>query len=630
MTEAGPQLPPHAIDTLSRAQTALDWQGLAACLCEGGGGRHDALARALVLQELTGQADAVFVAELADRLSYRRFCRLDAAAATPDADALAACRAVEAVPARVRALADALLAAAGFPARDTGGEHDTEGDARVRCLIRNAPIPMSLVDPEDGQVRVSSRRMRVLLGAPVDAADDPLAGYVAADFHEHPDARETVLARLHTDGVVEDLETEIRRLDGRVFPALITYAPYRVAGREHLLVTVQDVTERRRAQADLRYRTAFHETLSELSPDGILVVDEAKRPLFHNRRFLKIWNMPPELIEENDGDELFRYAQSQLADPAGFLSLVRHLTRNPGETGHNEIVFMDGRVVECHAGPMLDGDRRYLGRVWFFRDISQHKRLERELRDARDRAAAADAAKTRFLSTMNHELRTPLNAVIGFADMIRQRVFGDDVATYAAYAQTIHESGQHLLELVDDVLDMAKLEHGAYRMSETWVHVPDVAGRCAKMIAPLSESAGVRVHTSLSDDVPALWADDRALRQMLLNLVSNAVKFAGADGEVHLGTQCEADGALVLMVSDTGPGISPQDRERVLQPFEQAVGQLSRDHRGGTGLGLSITRSLAELHDGALELAGEPGAGTTARLWFPAHRVGAPPQTADG
>ena len=629
MTEAPRQPPPHAIESLSRALGAGDWQSLAAYVPADCASRHEpgALARALVLQELTGQPETIFVDDLADRLSYRRFCGLDASAPTPDAAELAACRAVDAVPARVRALADAARAAEGS-ARAADDGDDTEGDARVCCLIRNAPIPMALVDPADGRIRVSSRRMRTLLGASADAAADPLAGYGAADFHEHPEAREAVLTRLRTEGVVEDLETEIRRVDGPVFPALLTYAPYRVAGREHLLVTAQDIGARRRAQADLRYRTAFHQTLSELSPDGILVVDDTKRPLFHNRRFLEIWNMPPELIEENDGDELFRYAQSQLADPAGFLALVRHLTRNPGETGQDEIVFTDGRVVECQAGPMLDGDRRYLGRVWFFRDISQHKRLERELRDARDRAAAADAAKTRFLSTMNHELRTPLNAVIGFADMIRQRVFGADIETYVAYAQTIHESGQHLLELVNDVLDMAKLEHGAYDVRETWLHLPDVAGRCAKMIAPLAESAGARVRTSLGDDTPALWADERALRQMLLNLLSNAVKFAGAEGEVHLGVQREADGALAIAVSDTGPGIDPADRERLLEPFEQAVGQLSRDH-GGTGLGLSITRSLAQLHEGALELAGEPGAGTTARLWFPARRVGMPPQTAD-
>jgi len=628
MSVGGSELSPDAIDALTRAQAAVDWTAVTAEV-RGAGDGVDAgvLARALVLQDVMELSDAAFARELADRLSCRRFCGLTPDARVPDAAALAACRGAGGLAARVREQAEALASAAGIASNARSADADAK--ARVRDLIQKAPIPMALARTGDGRVAVSSRPLRRLLGVPAEDGGDPVAGFAAGDFHCDPGAREEIVARLRVHGRVEELETDIRRPDGSVFPAHMAYAPFRVAGRDHLLVTMQDISERRRAQADLRYRTAFHRTLSELSPDGILVMDENKRPLFHNRRFLEIWNMPPELIEENDGDELFRYAQSQVADPAAFLAGVRHLTANPELTGHDQIAFVDGRVVERHSGPMLAPDGGYLGRVWFFRDITPHKRLERDLREARDRAAAADAAKTRFLSTMNHELRTPLNAVIGFADMIRQRIFGADVDTYAAYAQTIYESGQHLLELVNDVLDMAKLEHGAYELAETWVAVDDLASRCMQMVGPLAESAGVRVTSALPAGLPPLWADERAVRQMLLNLLSNAVKFAGAEGEVTVSAARERGGDLVVAVADTGPGIAPEDRERVLQPFEQAATQLSRDHRGGTGLGLSITRSLARLHGGELDLAGEAGAGTTASLRFPAARVGEVPEAED-
>ncbi|SDG46803.1 PAS domain S-box-containing protein [Limimonas halophila] len=609
------------VEALAEARARLDWAGLMARIRPHAADEADAgvLAHAILLQHAQRLGDAVFAGELADRLSYRWFCGLSAGDPTPTAEQLA--RARRAADADGFLSREAAAALAGPVAEDA--EPPDALDDRVRSLIREAPIPMALARPSDGCVYVASRRLNALLRAPCRPDCEPLAGYTAGAFHAVPEDREAAMARLAEHGGFTELETELSRLDGRTFPARVAYAPFWLAGQACLLVTVHDISAERSAQADLRYRTAFHETLSELSPDGILVVDDRRRPIFHNRRFLEIWNMPPELIDENDGDELFRYAQSQVANPAAFLARMRKLAADPAEIGYDEIALTDGRVVERYTGPMRDRDGGYLGRVWFFRDITAHKRLERELREARDRAAAADAAKTRFLSTMNHELRTPLNAVIGFADVIRRRLFGDDVATYAGYAETIHESGQHLLALVDDVLDMAKLERGAYNLDEDWVAPREVAAPSLRMVGPQAERAGVELADELPADLPHLWADARALRQMLLNLLANGVKFAGRDGAVRLQGRMTADGGVTIEVADTGPGIAAEDRERVIQPFEQAVSQLSRDHKGGTGLGLSITRNLIELHGGSLDLAGEPGAGTVARLYLPAERVAA-------
>lgn len=243
-----------------------------------------------------------------------------------------------------------------------------------------------------------------------------------------------------------------------------------------------------------------------------------------------------------------------------------------------------------------------------------------ELRDARDRAAAADAAKTRFLSTMNHELRSPLNAILGYADLIRNQSMGKRPDLDVQYAQTIRESGQHLLDMVEDVLAVTKLEHGTYTIAPDWLDVPEVVRRCARMVQPQADAHGVVVRTVFAESLPLLHADERALRQMLLNLLSNALKFAGESGAVTVTVEWRADRRLALGVRDTGPGIAPADRARILQPFEQGQDQA----RGtGTGLGLSITYRLIALHGGDLEIDSTPGAGSTLSLVFPAACVAA-------
>jgi signal transduction histidine kinase len=243
-----------------------------------------------------------------------------------------------------------------------------------------------------------------------------------------------------------------------------------------------------------------------------------------------------------------------------------------------------------------------------------------ELREARDRATAADAAKTRFLSAMNHELRSPLNAIIGYADLIQNEGKSDRPDLDVEYAQTIRESGQHLLDMVDDVLAMAKLEHGTYKIAPDWLDVGEVVGRCLRMVQPQADAQGVCLQTALAESMPILHADERTLRQMLLNLLSNALKFAGHGGTVEVTAEWRLDGRFALGVRDTGPGIPEADQARILQPFEQGE---DASRGSGTGLGLAITYRLVCLHDGDLVIDSVPGAGSMLTLVFPAKRVGA-------
>lgn len=242
------------------------------------------------------------------------------------------------------------------------------------------------------------------------------------------------------------------------------------------------------------------------------------------------------------------------------------------------------------------------------------------LTKALEAAAASSQAKSQFLATMSHELRTPLNAVIGFSDLIASQVFGPlGNPRYVDYAKSICDSGAHLLGLINDVLDISKLDAGRLQLEEREIALEGVAGDAVRMIAPQAEIASVRVEKQFESDLPRIKADERRVRQVILNLLSNAVKFTPKDGTVSV-TVFRQNGSLVVTVSDTGIGIAERDIPRALERFGQVDDSLGRKYEG-TGLGLPLSKCLMELHGGTLELTSELGAGTTVTITFPVERV---------
>jgi len=243
------------------------------------------------------------------------------------------------------------------------------------------------------------------------------------------------------------------------------------------------------------------------------------------------------------------------------------------------------------------------------------------LRDAKAQADIANAAKSQFLANMSHELRTPLNAIIGFSEMMAQETFGPlGHRKYGEYAHDIHGSGQHLLSIINDILDLSKIEADKYELREEAVNVAGAIRACVKMVETRALADGLIVEQQAAADLPELLADPRALRQIALNLLSNAVKFTPPDGRILIRARIEADGRLAISVSDTGPGIARRDLPRVLEPFTQLTGPGDYAPEG-TGLGLPLTAALTRLHGGTIVLDSAPGRGTTVTVRFPASRV---------
>lgn len=242
--------------------------------------------------------------------------------------------------------------------------------------------------------------------------------------------------------------------------------------------------------------------------------------------------------------------------------------------------------------------------------------LERQQGSARKEAHN----KSLFFAGVSHELRTPLNAIIGFSDMMRSRLFGPLPGKYGEYADLIHDSGQHMLDLIGDVLDISKIEAGKYDLTYDQFDLADVVRSSLKMINPSADAAQVLLQPEIKDDVPImLSADRRAVRQILLNLLSNAIKFTPKGGQITVLAERgeeEERGHVILSVSDTGEGMSASELKTVLEPYVQTSSASMTDHRG-SGLGLTLVQSLVDMHGGALNIESQPKMGTHVRITLP-------------
>jgi two-component system, cell cycle sensor histidine kinase DivJ len=366
--------------------------------------------------------------------------------------------------------------------------------------------------------------------------------------------------------------------------------------------------------------------LAESAPDMLTRHDERGRVVFASAAAEPLFGEPAERIA---GDGLFD--RVHVADrPLYLTALSRALAdneqvavafriRRSGPAGAAEYVW-----VEMRCRPVGVSEGREPGQTCVIavtRDISDRKAREAELVRARDAAEDASRAKTEFLANMSHELRTPLNAVIGFSDILSRELFGTfSEARYRDYARLIHESSAHLLNVVDDILDMSKMEAGKFRIVKEPVDVGALVELCCDIMRPAAVERSLSLIADFAPDVPALPADKTTCKQMLLNLIANAIKFTEPGGFVRVSARVSGAN-LELSVADNGIGIAEQDLPRLGKPFVQASNAYG-DGREGTGLGLAVVSGLARLHGGRLELDSALGKGTTATIFLPYDETG--------
>ena len=389
------------------------------------------------------------------------------------------------------------------------------------------------------------------------------------------------------------------------------------------VVVQTEVTALKRRERELAEKSALLSATLQNMEQGLVLFDSDLRIRLWNDKICEIFDIPTAQLEVGmlAAQPIRLLAEKGAFGPGDPAKLawerMEGLFKAPAAI--EETTLGDGRILERRITHMPDG-----GLLVTYLDITKRKRVESDLRRAKEEAELASRTKTEFLANMSHELRTPLNAVIGFAEIMYGEVFGPlGDARYSEYAADIRDSGQHLLNLINDLLDVSKIEFGKVELSEETVDLAATIDSCMRLMRDRADQAGLQLSAHTPPDLPYLHADGRRLKQILLNLVSNAVKFTPAGGEVTIRASVEDDGGMKITISDTGIGIAPQDLAKALQPFGQIDSRMARKYQG-SGLGLPLTKSMIELHGGTLQLESEVGRGTTVTLRLPAARTVTP------
>jgi signal transduction histidine kinase len=370
-----------------------------------------------------------------------------------------------------------------------------------------------------------------------------------------------------------------------------------------------------RNQLQLKRRNLLLQSTLENIGEGLSVFDSRGRLIAWNSRFCELLELPPD-----------RVANATLRD----ILMLQTVRGDFGEgqpevevANRLDLFYCDVPTTKeriTPAGRLLQIRRRAMPNgavVSVYSDVTDIKASERKLIEAHSQAELANRAKGDFLANMSHELRTPLNAIIGFSEVISNELFGPIANDkYLEYIRDIHASSHHLLSIINDVLDMSKIEAGKVELAQEVVPMQSLIGEVMRMVHERAQSRNIELIAQMSKDEVDIWADERSMKQIFLNLLDNGIKFSRERGTVEVRVMGDRPDVAVFEIEDHGIGMNEQEQERALQPFGQAQPATTRTY-GGTGLGLPITKGLVEAHGGTLTISSRAGHGTTVRVVLP-------------
>ena len=388
----------------------------------------------------------------------------------------------------------------------------------------------------------------------------------------------------------------------------------------HMAGIISDVTDQKQREADLIMAERGLSEVLESMHEGFALFDEEDRLIMWNKKYENMFPLIHDVIKYGVRfEDLVRAAaergqnteslEDREAWIQGRLRIFRSLESD------SESRFTDGRWLLA---------RKYRGNsgrtLAIFIDITELKQREAELHEAKLQAETANRIKSEFLANMSHELRTPLNAIIGFSDiLIKEQAGPIGTPVYREYAKDVNDSGHQLLGIIEDLIDLSRLETGQVDLRETEMNLGALLDLCRRAFEDKAASAGVSLDIESEAGEIEIWVDQVRLRQVLHNLISNAIKFTPSGGSVRLSGRVADSGEIVIDVADTGIGMTPHELDIAVEPFRQAQSSLTRS-QGGSGIGLTLCNSMIKLHGGSLEIASSKGEGTTATLRLPACR----------
>ncbi len=493
-----------------------------------------------------------------------------------------------------------------------------KSEESYRSIFDNAQVGIIRSRISDGRPLQANDRLAEILG--YENAEDAVNNHRADNHFLKPEDREAWIAEGKKYGYVRNFDGRLKRKDGSIvhISSSASFDPE----QNHIDVVMVDQSDRMAAE---ERRKASEMTLSgmlEIAPDAIIATGEDLKISIFNQGAENVFGWEESEVLGQSLDVLIpeNLRSLHLVHIKEFLSSLDQ-SRAMSERGEIVGLRKDGSEFPARASI----SKLHLGSdtmlTVILHDITEQKRGEAELVTAKETAEYADRAKSEFLANMSHELRTPLNAIMGFAQMIKSQSLGAQaVERYLDYADNIFDSGGHLLAIIDDILDLSKVDAGKLELDEREFDLAPTLEACETLIMGRAGIADVSLAIGGKTRGLKLLADERLVKQMLLNLLSNAVKFTPPEGRLTLTVQGAEDGRLAISVADTGIGMAQKDLAIALSPFGQIESALTRGHEG-TGLGLPIVAALAELHGGELVLQSEPGVGTKATIWFPKERV---------
>jgi signal transduction histidine kinase len=373
---------------------------------------------------------------------------------------------------------------------------------------------------------------------------------------------------------------------------------------------------RRQGNKELRRHSELLQNTFDSIDEGLSVFDVQGKLVLRNSRFCELLGLPADIpIGTPLREILMRQAwEGAFGDVDPVLETATRL-----DQFYRELPIIKERVNAARRTLQIRRSAMPGGAVLsIYSDVTEIRAGERRLLRARSEAEAANHAKSEFLANMSHELRTPLNAIIGFTEVIAQELFGPVTnEKYLEYVKDVHASSLHLLSIINDVLDMSKIEAGKLELEKQPVALQDVLEHVIRIVHERAGCRGIELFSTAADEPVVVWVDERAMKQVFLNLLSNAIKFSKDGAKIYVRVGAEGIGAgATIEVEDHGVGMNEDEQERALQPFGQAKPAITGAY-GGTGLGLPITKGLVEAHGGTLSIRSRPGVGTTVRIVLP-------------
>lgn len=489
-----------------------------------------------------------------------------------------------------------------------------------KILFQTMPVPRFLVSERDGEFMVedvNDKGIEFFSGSKSKIIGQPLKKLINEDNYEQ---FEKAFAKVRKKGEAVAFKS-IPNFPGDIQVPGFWVTPVPVDSGQTLYDVIsqpmaysESALQRERDDALLLLTSIF-----DASEVGIIVTDASRRIVKVNDSFIRIYGWEREDLVGQDALKIVAEEDREWAQK-NHEQFIAEGVRSTGEMRISRKNGSTANTLITTATLELSSNRRF--QVTTVMDISMRKQMEMSLRYAKEQADTANHAKSSFLANMSHELRTPLNAIIGFSEMMLNETFGPlGHDKYKEYLEDVHLSARHLLEIINEVLDMSKIEAGRVELDEKEIDIRALTQSVTRIMMSRAFSSGLEIVEEIEQDLPALHADPRLVRQILINLVTNAVKYSETGGRITVRAFLNESGNMDIVVQDTGVGIPADKIAEAMEPFSQVNDPVHARGFQGTGLGLPLAKAMTELHGGSLTLESEVNVGTTVTVRFPSDRV---------